>query len=89
MTPGVADVVGAVVATVVWDSLLTQGFGPRPALRVTGFANDEVIAAVGALERIGRERGSSGLVIKVGTKARSGGTSGVPPAGGPDAHPLA
>jgi hypothetical protein len=68
MTPGVAEVVGAVVATVTWDSLLTTGTGPRPALRVTGFAHDEVVAALGTLQRLARERGESGLVIKVGTK---------------------
>ncbi|KQY22811.1 hypothetical protein ASD16_09335 [Cellulomonas sp. Root485] len=68
MTPGVAEVVGAVVATVAWESLLTTAPGPRPALRVAGFANEEVVAALTALERLDRERGASGLVIKVGTR---------------------
>lgn len=69
MTPAVADVVGAVAATVAWDSLVATGEGPRPALRVSGFAHDEVVAALMSLQSLTRERGDSGLVVKVGTKA--------------------
>ncbi|GEL96330.1 FtsK/SpoIIIE domain-containing protein [Cellulomonas composti] len=69
MTPGVAKVVGAVVATVAWEALANTGSGPRPALRVTGFENDEVVAALSVLQRLDREPGVSRLVIKVGTKS--------------------
>jgi DNA segregation ATPase FtsK/SpoIIIE, S-DNA-T family len=65
----VADVVGVVVATVARNSLMTTGVGPRPALRVTGFAQEEVVAALAWLQKLTEEHGSTGLVIKVGTKS--------------------
>jgi hypothetical protein len=65
----VADVVGVVVATVARDALKTRGQGPRPALRVSGFDHKEVVAALTLLQKLAREHGSTGLVVKVGTKS--------------------
>ena len=76
MTSAVADVVGVVVATVARNSLVSAGVGPRPALRVTGFAQEEVVAALDVPARSSRRtHGSTGLVIKVGTKLPIDGVS--------------
>lgn len=69
MSSEVADVVGAVIATIARELLKRSGDGPRPALRVSGFSHDEVVAALGWLQNLARDQGDDGIVIKVGARS--------------------
>ena len=63
----VPKVIGAVVADIVRSSMTTPEEGRRPALRIAGFAHDEVVEILRALDEAAGAPATSPLVVKVGT----------------------
>lgn len=63
----VSLIVGKVAAEIAWSELRPDDPEARPALRVTGFTDDEVRALVQAFQELEGERGQSGICLKVGS----------------------
>jgi S-DNA-T family DNA segregation ATPase FtsK/SpoIIIE len=63
----VADVVGSVVADIARTALDASNDSRRPALRISGFSQPEVVQVLKALAALSVTDGDRGIVVKVGT----------------------